>query len=46
MSEQFQEVRVGLRQGCVSSSWLFNMYKDWVEREVRARVMARGRKQL
>ena len=29
-------VRVGLRQGCVMSSWLFNLYMDGVVREVNA----------
>ena len=28
------EVRVGLRQGCVMSPWLFNLYIDGVVREV------------
>ena len=29
-------VRVGLRQGCVMSLWLFNLYIDGVVREVNA----------
>ena len=36
------EVKVGLRQGCVMSPWLFNMYMDGVVREVNARVLGRG----
>ena len=40
-SEMF-EVNVGLRQGCVMSPWLFNMYMDGVVKEVDARVMGRG----
>ena len=31
-------VVVGLRQGCVMSSWLFNMFMDGVVREVNART--------
>ena len=41
MSEWFT-VRVGLRQGCVMSPWLFNLYIDGVVREVNARVLGRG----
>ena len=37
-------VRVGLRQGCVMSPWLFNLYIDRVVREVNARVLGRGLK--
>ena len=40
-SEWFS-VRVGLRQGCVMSPWLFNVYMDGVVREVNARVLQRG----
>ncbi len=29
------EVNVGLRQGCVMSPWLFNVYMDGVVREVK-----------
>ena len=29
-------VRVGLRQGCVMSPWLFSLYIDGVVREVNA----------
>ena len=36
------EVRVGLRQGCVMSPWLFNLYIDGVVREVNARVLGHG----
>ena len=32
------DVKVGLRQGCVMSPWLFNMYIDGVMREMNARV--------
>ncbi|WP_435316529.1 reverse transcriptase domain-containing protein, partial [Klebsiella pneumoniae] len=37
-------VRMGLRQGCVMSPWLFNLYIDGVVREVNARVFGRGLK--
>ena len=43
VSEWFP-VRVGLRQGCVMSPWLFNLYIDGVVREVNARVLGRGLK--
>ena len=43
MSEWFP-VRVGLRQGCVMSPWLFNLYTDGVVREVNARALGRGLK--
>ncbi len=33
-SEQF-EIKVGLRQGCVMSPWLFNIYMDGVMREMK-----------
>ncbi len=36
-SEHF-EVKVGLRQGCVMSPWLFNIYMDGVIREVEGKV--------
>ena len=45
MSEWFP-VRVGLRQGCVMSPWLFNLFIDGVVREVNARVLGRGLKLL
>ena len=41
LSEWFP-VCVGLRQGCVMSPWLFNMYMDGVVREVNARVLGNG----
>ena len=41
VSEWFP-VRVRLRQGCVMSPWLFNLYIDGVIREVNARVLGRG----
>ena len=41
MSEWFL-VNVGLRQGCVISPWLFNVYMDGVVREVNVRVLGKG----
>jgi len=41
MSDCFP-VNVGLRQGCVMSPWLFNMYMDGIVSEVNARVLGRG----
>ena len=41
MSEWFP-VNVGLRQGCVMSSWLFNGYMDGVIRELNVRVLEKG----
>ena len=41
MSEWFL-VNVGLRQGCVMSPWLFNVYMDGVAREVNVRVLGKG----
>ena len=35
-------VNVGLRQGCVMSPWLFNVYMDGVVREVNVRVLRKG----
>ena len=35
-------VTVGLRQGCVMSPWLFNLYMDGVVREWKARIMNAG----
>ena len=35
-------VNVGLRQGCVMSPWLFNVYMDSVVREVNVRVLGKG----
>ena len=43
VSEWFP-VRVGLRQGCVMSLWLFNLYTDGVAREVNTRVLSGGLK--
>ena len=40
-SEWFS-VNVGLRQGCVMSPWLFNVYMDGVVREVNMRTYGRG----
>ena len=40
MSEWFP-ANVGLRQGCVMSSWLFNVYMDGVVREVSVRVLGK-----
>ena len=45
MSEWFP-VNVRLRQGCVMSPWLFNVYMDGVVREVNARVLGKGLEQL
>ncbi len=49
-SEPF-EIKVGLRQGCVMSPWLFNIYMDGVMREIQGkageagvRMYAEGRK--
>ena len=33
---------VGLRQGCVMSPWLFNVYMDGVVRKVNVRVLGKG----
>ena len=41
MSEWFP-VNVGLRQGCVMSPWLLNVYMDGVVREVNVRVFWKG----
>ena len=41
VSEWFP-VNVGLRQGCVMSPWLFNVYMDSVVREVNVRVLGKG----
>ena len=43
VSEWFP-LRVGLRQGCVMSPWLFNLYIDGLVREVNARALGRGLK--
>ena len=36
------QLNVGLRQGCVMSPWLFNVYMDGVVREVNVRVLGKG----
>ena len=41
VSEWFP-VNVGLSQGCVISSWLFNVYMDGVVRDLNARVLGKG----
>ena len=41
MSEWFL-VNIGLRQGCVMSPWLFNVYMYGVVREVNVRVLGKG----
>ena len=41
VSEWFP-VNVGLRQGCVVSPWLFNVYMDGVVREVNVRMLGKG----
>ena len=41
MSEWFP-FNIGLRQGCVMSPWLLNVYMDSVVREVYARVLGKG----
>ena len=41
VSEWFP-VNVGLRQGCVMYTWLFNVYMDGVVREVNVRVRGKG----
>ena len=35
-------VNVGLRQGCVMSPWLFNVYINCMVREVNVRVLGKG----
>ena len=41
MSEWFP-VNVGLRQGCVMSPWLFNVYMDGVVRVLNVRVLEKA----
>ena len=41
VSEWFP-ANVGLRQGCVMSPWLFNVYIDGVVREVNVKVLGKG----
>ena len=45
MSEWFP-VNVGLRQGCVMSPWLFNVYMDGVVRQANVDVLGNGLKFL
>ena len=40
VSKRFS-ANVGLRQGCVTSPWLFNVYMDGVVREVNVRVLGK-----
>ncbi len=32
------EIKVGLRQGCVMSPWLFNIHMDGVMREMKSKI--------
>ena len=41
-ASQWFLVNVGLRQDCVISPWLFNVYMDGVVREVNVRVLGKG----
>ena len=41
MSDWFP-VNVGLRQGCVMSPWLFDIYMDGVVREVNTMAIGKG----
>ncbi len=41
LSESFK-VKVGVRQGCVMSPWLFNIYMDGCIREMKVRVRDLG----
>ena len=41
VSEWFP-VNVGLRQGCVMSPWLFNVYRYRVVRDVNVRLLGKG----
>ena len=41
VSEWFP-VNVGLRQGCVMSPWLFNVFMNGVDREMNVRVLGKG----
>src|SRR5215469_9981497 len=42
----FFEVKIGLRQGCVMSPWLFNVYMDSVVREAKLDNGEEGLKML
>ena len=35
------EINVGLRQGCVMPTWLFNLHMDALMKDVNARSMGR-----
>lgn len=37
VGERFK-INEGVRQGCIMSSWLFNLFMDGVVREMKARV--------
>ncbi len=37
-TREYFEIKMGLRQGCVMSPWLFNIYRDGVMREMKGRV--------
>ena len=39
---EWYPIDVGLRQGCVMSPWLFNVYMDGVVREVNFWVLGKG----
>ena len=39
---EFFDLNVGLKQGCVMSPWLFNLYMDGVIREVKGRAVDVG----
>ena len=39
---QWFPVNIGLRQRCVMSPWLFNVYMDGVVRQVNVRVLGKG----
>ena len=41
MSEWFP-INVGLRQGCVMSPWVFNVYMDGVVLKVNVRCLGKG----
>ncbi len=37
-TSEYFEIKVALRQGCVMSPWLFNIYMDGFMREVKGKV--------